>query len=254
MSAHAAPGATARGRASLGIVRELDVRFGFDEGKNFVLDEFGIAARHGVVFEAALAALRVAGAVGDGDGDHDGKLVLGDESVESGEEHAVGAIGADDKWSFAAGHVLLRDVDCHFARVGSRAARGDDELCRIGGIGHPEGAFVAGDAWKILAVSGIHRELDDFAMGEFGRGHFRRGHFRRRWMRGANDKVAVRVGWRDRAVGEFLGLDIAGSVGIANRRGWPRCLRSRRRCGCLRVRKAGRKCHAGQNCEPESVP
>ena len=57
-----------------------------DAGKDFVFDELGVVAGHGVVLEAALAALRVAAAVADGDGDHDGHFVLGDEVVERGEE------------------------------------------------------------------------------------------------------------------------------------------------------------------------
>ena len=83
-------GAAAHGGAAVGIVGELDVGFGFDEREDFVFDELGVFAGHGVVFEAALAALRVAAAVGDGDGDHDGEFVLGDQAVEGGEEHAVG--------------------------------------------------------------------------------------------------------------------------------------------------------------------
>ena len=78
------------------------------QGKDFGFDELGIVAGHGVVLEAALAALRVAAAVADGDGDHDGQFVLGDEAVERGEEHAVGAVGAHDEWGFACrGHTAL---------------------------------------------------------------------------------------------------------------------------------------------------
>ena len=90
-------GAAAHGGAAVGIVRELDVGFGFDARQDFVFDELGVVAGHGVVFEAALAALGVTAAVADGDGNHHGKLVFGDEAVECGEEHAVGAVGANDE-------------------------------------------------------------------------------------------------------------------------------------------------------------
>ena len=45
-------------------------------GSTSCLDELGVAAGHGVVLQAALAALRVAAAVADGDGDHDGDAML----------------------------------------------------------------------------------------------------------------------------------------------------------------------------------
>ena len=53
-----------------GSLVSLTLHFAFDERQHFVLDELGVLAGHGVVFEAALAALGVAAAVADGDGDH----------------------------------------------------------------------------------------------------------------------------------------------------------------------------------------
>jgi len=79
---------------------------GFDDGQDLGLDEFGVAAGHGVVFEAALGALRVAAAVADGDGDLDRDFVCGDEVVEDGEEEAVGSVCADDEGGCGAGNVL----------------------------------------------------------------------------------------------------------------------------------------------------
>ena len=69
-----ASGAAAHGGAGVGVVGELDVGLGFDEGEDFVLDELGVAAGQGVVLEAALGALGVAAAVLDGDGDHGWEL------------------------------------------------------------------------------------------------------------------------------------------------------------------------------------
>ena len=57
-------------------------------GQNLLLDKLGVAAGHGVVLEAAFAALRVSAAVADGDGDLHGNFVLGDQAVERGEERA----------------------------------------------------------------------------------------------------------------------------------------------------------------------
>ena len=147
-----AAGAAAHGGAAIGIVGELDVGFAFDAGQHFILDELGILAGHGVVFEAALAALRVAAAVADGDGDHRGQFVFGDEAVECGEEHVVGAVGANDERGFGAGYVCLGYVDGDLARVGRGMAGGDDEFCGVGGIRRAEGAFVAGDAGVVFAV------------------------------------------------------------------------------------------------------
>ena len=79
MRAHAAPELPPVAARRVGIVGQLDVCLCFDEGQNLLLDELGVSAGHGVVLEAALAALRVAAAVADGDADHDGQLVRGDE-------------------------------------------------------------------------------------------------------------------------------------------------------------------------------
>ena len=103
----------------------------------------------------------------------DGQVVLGDEVVERGEEHAVGAIGADDERGGGAGHVLLGDIDGDLARVRRGMAGGDDELCGVVGVGCAEGALVAGDAGVEFAVGGVHGEFDDGAVGEIGSRSFR---------------------------------------------------------------------------------
>ena len=100
-------GAAADGGAAVGIVGELDVGLGFDERQDFVLDELGVLAGHGVVLEAALAALGVAAAVADGDGDHGGKLVRGDECVERGEEQRSGPSAPTMNGAIGAGDVCL---------------------------------------------------------------------------------------------------------------------------------------------------
>ena len=154
-------GTAAHGCAAVGIVCELYVALLFDEGQDFVLDELGILAGHGVVFEAALAALRVAPAVADGDGDHHRQLVLGYQSIERREEHVVGAVGANDERRNGARYVLFWDIDGDLARVWRRMARGDDELCGIAWVWRAECAFIASDAGVVLAVGRIHREFDE---------------------------------------------------------------------------------------------
>jgi hypothetical protein len=103
MSAHEPPELPPMVARPSGSWVSLTLYLGFDERQDFGLDELGIAAGHGVVFQAALAALRIAAAVADGDGDHDRDFVLGDQVVEHGEEQAVGAVGADDEGRGGAG-------------------------------------------------------------------------------------------------------------------------------------------------------
>src|SRR5580698_6596890 len=139
-------GAAAHGGAAVGVMGELDVGVGFDEGKDFILDPLGVETGHGVVFQAALAALGVSAAVGDGDGDYGGEFALGDEVVEDGEESAIGTVGADDEGSCGAGDVLRGDVDGDAAGPGGGMAGGDEKFGRIGGVGGAVGVGVAGDA------------------------------------------------------------------------------------------------------------
>ncbi len=154
-----ASGAAAHGGAGVGVVGELDVGLGFDEGEDFVFHELGVAGREGVVLEAALGALGVAATVLDGDGDHGWELVLGDEVVEDGEEKLVRAVGAYDEGSDRAGDVLGGDVDGDVAGVGRGVAGGDDETGGVGGVGRAEGACVAGDAGVVFAVGGGHGDV-----------------------------------------------------------------------------------------------
>ena len=150
-----AAGTAAHGGAAIGIVGEFDVGFFFDQRQHFVFDELGVLAGHGVVLETALAALGVAAAVADGDGDHDRQFVLGDHAVERSEQHAIGAVGAYDERRGCAGHVCLGHIDGDLARVGRGMAGGDDELGGISWIGGAEGAFVARDAGIVFAVGGL---------------------------------------------------------------------------------------------------
>ena len=120
------------------------------------------------------------------------------------------------------GDVLLGDIDGDSARVGGGMAGGDDELGRVGGIGRAERVGVARDAGIDLAVGRIHREVVHRSL----RHAFLHGHFRRGLVRRADDEVSVGIGRRNRAVGQFLGLDIAGRVRIA--RGRRRTRRARR--------------------------
>ena len=76
---------------ALGVAGQLHVVLLLDEREHFGLDEFGVFAGHGVVFEAAFGA-----AVTDGYGDHDGDAFLGNQIVEGVEEQRVGAVCAYD--------------------------------------------------------------------------------------------------------------------------------------------------------------
>ncbi len=192
-----ASGAAAHGGPAVGVSGELDVVLLFDAGEDFVLDEVGVTAGHGVVFEAALAALRVAAAVADGDGDHDGETVLRDEVVEGGEEGGVGAIGSDDEGCNGAGYILFGDVDRYLSGVGCGVAGGDDEPGGIFGVGGSEGAGVAGDAGIEFAVGGVEGELVYGSLREVGL----RGGFGRRRVGWSEDEVAVRVRGRVGGVG-----------------------------------------------------
>ena len=103
--------AAAHRRAALGILRQLHVVLLLDQRQHFRLDELRVAARHRVVLQAALAALRVAAAVADRDGDHHRHALLRDQIVERREQQLVGAVGADDERRGRAGDVLLGHVD-----------------------------------------------------------------------------------------------------------------------------------------------
>ena len=105
-----------------------------DQRQHLGLDELGVQAGHRVVFQAALAALGVAAAVADRDGDHRRHALLGDQVVERREQQLVGAVGADDERRRRAGHVLLRDVDGDPARVRRRAAGVTISLAGFGRI------------------------------------------------------------------------------------------------------------------------
>jgi hypothetical protein len=220
-----ASGAAAHGGAGVGVVGEADVGLRFDQGEDFVLYELGVVGGEGVVFEAALGALGVAAAVGDGDGDHGGEFVGGDEVVEDGEEEVVGAVGADDEGGDGAGDVLRGDVDGDVARVGRGMAGGDDEAGGVGGVGCAEGAFVAGYAGIIFAVSGGHGDVGEGALRDVGvdGGLWRGG------VRGAEDEVAVLRGRGEGVVGEVGGGDVAGGVGVSG--GWG-FVRLGQGCGC----------------------
>ena len=190
--AGAAGTATHRG-AAVGVFGELDVGLRLDERENLGLDELGVAAGHGVVFEAAFAALGVASAIADGDGDHDRHFVLGDQIIQGGEQKTVRAVGADDEWRGRSGDILFWDVDRYFASVGSGVAGGEDEFGGIGRIWRAKGAGIARDAWIKLAVGRVHGELDNRSLWH----SWLRRHFRRGVVSGAEDEVSIGVRGRE---------------------------------------------------------
>ena len=69
------------------IFRERDTAIFFPERQHFLLDELGVFTGHIVrIPKAALAALRVAAAVTDGNGDHHGNFFLRDQIIQSREQ------------------------------------------------------------------------------------------------------------------------------------------------------------------------
>ena len=88
-----------------------------------------------------LAALGVAAAVADGDGNYRGHPMLGDEIVQSCEQDSVGAVRPDNEGRGRAGHVLFWHVHRDAASVGSGMAGGHHEFGRIGRIKRPKRIF-----------------------------------------------------------------------------------------------------------------
>ena len=220
-------GAAAHGGAAVGVFGQLHVVLLLDERKHFFLDPLGVEAGHGVVFQAALAALGVAAAVAYGDGNHDGHAMLGDQVVEGREQQPVGAVRADEERRLRAGDVLLGDIDGDAARVGSGVTGGDDQPGGVVGVRRAESAGDARDAGVDFAIGRGHGEVVDVAL----RNAFLRGRLRRAGVGGADDEVPVGGGARDGAIGQFFGRDVAGSVGIAG--GRLRARRGRGRRGSL---------------------
>ena len=206
-------GAATHGRPPFGILSELDVVCLLDERQHLCLHELRVSSRHRVVFQAALAALRVAAAVADGDGNHHRHAFLRDQIVEGGEQQLVGSVGADDEWRRCSGNVLFGDIDRHTPCVGGRMAGGDHQPGGIGGLDRAKGPGHPCDARIDLAVRRAHRERRDRAL----RHAFLHRHLGRRVMRRSDDEVPVGIGRRDGAVGQLLRLNISGRVRIA---GW----------------------------------
>ncbi len=136
--------AAAHRRAAVGIRRERHVEVVRDLRQHFLLDELGVEARHGVVLEAALAALRVAAARVDHDRDHRGHAFRGDQVVEDRRQERrvrAHAVLRDEERRGRAARVLFRNVDDDLALVR------DDSFLTLR------------DAGINFAVLGIHREL-----------------------------------------------------------------------------------------------
>ena len=115
-----------------------------DQRQDFLLDELRIFSGHGVVLQAALAALGIAAAIADGDGNHRRNFMLGNQVVERREQRAVRSIRANDEGSDGAGNILLRNIHSDAARVGRRMAGGHNQLAGLVGSGVPN---VPGSRW-----------------------------------------------------------------------------------------------------------
>ena len=105
-------------------------------------------------------------------------------------------------------------------------ACGHHKLRGVSRIHRSESVGVARNAGIDFALRRAHREFNHRALGEAALG----GHLGRNIVGRADDETAVHVRGRRRAVGHFLGCDIAGSVGITCRRG--------RALGVLRRRRS----------------
>ena len=127
-------------------VRQFHPALLFHERKHLRLDKLRIQTGHRVVLEAPLAALGVAAAVADGNGNHHRHALLGDEIVKGREQGAVRPVGSHDKRRRRAGDILLGNINLNAADVGRGVAGGYDQFGRIGGIGLPEGVCLPGNA------------------------------------------------------------------------------------------------------------
>lgn len=194
----------------VGISCELDIGFLLNQRKHFGLDELGIEARHCVVLKAALTALRITAAVGNGDRNHDGHAFSGDQIIQCCEEHSVRAVSTNKEWRNCAWHVLPGNIDGDLAAIGLRRAL-HEQFTRVCGIWLTKRTGFAGDAGVDLAVGGLHSELDDLALGHalidncFWCGG----------VRGPDDEVAILFHLRNGAIGELFGLDVTRNVGVA---------------------------------------
>ena len=166
--------AAAHRRASFRVLRERHVIIAGDPRQHFGLDEGRVRAGHGVVFEAALATLRIAAAVVDEDGDHHREALLVNHVVENRGNRAhvfrARSILHDDERRSGAGHVLRRHIhaDAPFVR------HDDARLCFL-------------DAGINPAVRRLHGELVNRAFG-----HARPyRELRRRRVRWRDDRVAA---------------------------------------------------------------
>src|SRR5579862_3888176 len=110
-------GTSAHGGAPIGVVSESYMSFFFHQWKYLVLHKLSVFAGHSVIFKTALAALRIAGPVRDGNGDHHRQPVCGDETIERGEEQVIGPVCSHDEGRFRAGDVLFGHVDRYLTRV-----------------------------------------------------------------------------------------------------------------------------------------
>ena len=158
------PRAASRRRARVGIPGEPHVVLLLDERQHFRLDELRVQARHRVVLEPALAALRVAAAVADGNRHHHRHAFLRNQIVERLEQQRIRSVSADDERHDRAGHVLLGDVHRDAARVRRRRACRHVELRRIVRIRGAECTLLAPDARIDFAVRRLHREVVDRAL------------------------------------------------------------------------------------------
>ena len=212
-----------------------------DERQHFTLDKLRILTRHGVVFQPAFAALRIASAIADGDGYHRRHASLGDQVIESRKQRPVRSIGADDEGRDGAWHILFGDVNSNVASVGSGVAGGNDEFGGIRGIECAKCIGLARNAGKDLAIRRTDGELINRSL----RHAFLRGHLRRGVVRGPENEVAIGICGGIDAIRQIFSLDISGRAGIARgrsraRRVWRRLRGLRRLSRSLSYR--GPKC------------
>src|SRR5271169_6938903 len=124
----------AHGRSAVRIFGQFDVRVLLDERQHFVLHPLGIGAGDGVVFKAALAALRILSAGADSNCHHRRQTMLLYEIVEDREKLLLRkkagrtAIADDDERRLGAGFIFRRNIDVDRAGPDPRVTRRHEQV------------------------------------------------------------------------------------------------------------------------------
>ena len=124
---------TAHDRAPLRVFGQLHLVILFNQREHFGLNEFREFSGHRVVFQAALAALGIAAAIGNHDGKHHGEAVLRDHVVENVRQAQVRVAHARAVVCYyerrrRAGNILAGDINGDCARIRGRVGFHDQSF------------------------------------------------------------------------------------------------------------------------------